>query len=60
MDKTLSADEAVLSAEPMAIDGDLPATGILGASAATDEWDLVDLDQVWRWAEETRAFGTAG
>jgi hypothetical protein len=34
IDKTLSADEAVMSAEPMAIDGDLPATGILGARAA--------------------------
>ncbi|KAF9514201.1 hypothetical protein BS47DRAFT_1343289, partial [Hydnum rufescens UP504] len=58
IDKTLSADEAVMSAEPMAIDGDLPA-GILGARAG-DEWDLVDLDQVWRWAEETHAFRTAG
>ncbi|KAF9503898.1 hypothetical protein BS47DRAFT_1386358 [Hydnum rufescens UP504] len=59
IDKALSADEAVMSAEPMAIDGDLPAAGILGARAG-DEWDLVDLDQVWRWAEETHAFGTAG
>ena len=61
IDRTTFNNELITDAQPMAIDDGVPAGGMDDAGAASaDEWDLVDLDQVWKWAEGARTSVAAG